>query len=328
MKTLIRGLALLLALLSLLSLTACGGGNDTTTPKPTTPALTTPGDDPIMPGDTTPGGDPMMPGDTTPGDDPLLPDPGTMPGTDTTPTDTTVSPNPGDVVLDNAEALLEQGIRMFRELASVRLGKITTEATVDGRTNTSVTSFRFARKGADFMAHTDSGSDTSEILAVDHVAYVRIGDILREKTSFTEEQYNTVLYSATLSVLDALDIDSFTRIEGTRQADGTVRIACHGMASDEAEKLEAVLNTASMDMSAAADRLECVFVLDGEGRIISEHCEIGTAVGPTFRAADDAAVELRLWVEATCEYPKEMVIHAPVDAATYVTVDFEELFQK
>ena len=197
---------------------------------------------------------------------------------------------------------------------------------MDGVTSAGTTNFRFAREGKSFMAHTDSGSDTSEVIVVENTAYVRIGDLVMEKTTFTDEQYDTVLYATTLSVLDALEPDSFSEISATREADGGVRIVCRGVASRESEKLEAVLNTVNMDMSEVLDAVECVFLLDGEGRIVHERCRISATVGSKLRTDEHHTVDLRLLVEADCVYPKEMTIFPPTDADLYSEVEFHELF--
>ena len=334
MKILIKGMAVLLVLLTLASLAACGG-DEMTTPATTTPKMTTPGgDDPLRPGDSTPsdtnpGTDPMLPGDSTPmdtnptdttsGDTPG----GDAPGNDTAPADSGVLPG---ATLENAAELLEEGIRLFRGEPTVRLGRITSGATVDGTTNESVTSFRFERTGNDFYAHTDSGADTSDVTVVGSTAYVRIGSILREKATVQAADYNKVLYSATLSVLDALDIASFSQITGQRLEDGGARIVCHGIADRETEKLEAVLNTVNMDMTDVAESVECVFLLDAQGRIVEEHCSVGTTVGHALRATDNHTVHLMLTVDATCEYPGELTIQPPTDAESYKQVPFEEVF--
>ncbi|MBQ9121249.1 MAG: hypothetical protein IJY12_02665 [Clostridia bacterium] len=345
MKIIIRGISLLLVVLTLLSLAACGGGNDSkdTSNNPmTTPEMTTPmHSDNTTPSDTTLGDDPMRPGDSTPfdtepGTDPLLPDnttpSDTLPMDTSTPSDTDTG-TPADsgtasdnTALENASELLESAIKTFRNEPTIRVGRVLSAATVDGKTSESITSFRFERKECSFAAHSDSGSDTSDVIVVDDTAYVRIGDILKEKTTFTEDQYDTVLYSTTLSVLDALDVSAFSEIGGVKQSDGTARIVCHGISEQASEKLGAVLNTVNMDMSEVAGGVECVFLLDANGRIVEERCEITTTVGHMLRVTDEHTVDIRLLVEATCEYPQELTILPPDDAANYKEVEFRELF--
>ena len=324
MKIFVKCTALLLALFMLASLAACGGDkNKTTTPVGTTPQATTPGsDDPMRPGDTTPDTpsdtDPLLPNLTSP----TVPAPGGS-GTDTPASSGTTSPS---IEVQDPKALLEEGIRMFREEPTVRRGALTSTATVDGKTGESVTSFRFERNGHDFYAHSDSGSDTSDVTVVGKMAYVRIGDIVKERAHFDASRFDTVLYSATLSVLDALDVESFSEISGIREADGNVRITCRGVAEREAETLKSVLNTVSLDMTDVAGSVECVFVLDVNGRIIHEHCELGATVGQILRTTDNHTVELHLSVDASCEYPDELTILPPDDAASYKEVEFEQLF--
>ena len=322
MKRMIGSLALLLSLLLSLAFVACGGdAMENTTNKPTTPAVTTPSSSTP---DTTSGGDPMMPGITTPADtgmntDPLLPSDSTpAEGMDTTPAQSGEMRDPAGA--------LDRAIRHFREQPTVRLGRITSSAVVDQTENESITTFRFERNGNDFYARTDSGADNSDVTVVGDTVYVRIGDILREKTTFSAGQYDTVLYSATLSVLDALELSSFASVTGTQEADGGARIVCHGIVPREAEKLEAVLNTVNMDMSEITESVECVFLLDPEGRIVEERCEVSTTVGHAVRATDDHTVALCLTVEATCDYPEEITIRPPEDAESYKQVRFEELF--
>jgi hypothetical protein len=279
-----------------------------------------PGDS--TPSDTAPGTDPLLPDMTPPMDSqPSATDP--MAGTDTPANSGSTS---GSTALEDPKSLLAESIRMFREEPTVRRGALTSTATVDGKQNESVTSFRFERHGHDFYAHTDSGADSSDVTVVGKMAYVRIGDIVKERAPFDTADFETILYSATLSVLDALDMEAFSDITGTRAPDGSARITCRGISHREAETLESVLNTVNLDMTDVTESVECVFILDADGRIIHEHCALGATVGQLLRATDSHTVELHLSVDASCEYPKELTILPPDDAASYREVEFEELF--
>lgn len=319
MKLFLRGIAMLLVTVAILSLVACGfgnKGNDTTknTTKDTTknPMLDTTTDDTTRPMD------PIRPDDTTQDN---------TSDTSDNPMDTSDTTEEPTGTVENPMEMLEAALKKVASLPNVREGRITSTATLGEKTNESITNLRLARKEKDFVCHTSSADmDGSTLTVVGNTVYVQIGDILKEKATFTDEQYKTVVYNGSHSVPDALCADSFMEIEGKRGADGIVTLICRGVVEDDVDKLEKLLNTVNVDISEIAEAFITTFRIDSEGRILSEHSEVSASIGHAVRTTENHTVEIRMSIDLDYTYPEDLTVNAPADAESYREVNLNELF--